>query len=369
MAFATNPYYSVITIDHTLVGGALTDFVLYLDDLPVDAYAEIHSTGKDIRFSDSTGVTEFAFDLRAIDTGAGTCEIMVKVPSVSAVTDTEIRIWYGDHTLSLYAASDTYGRNNVYTLFEAVYALSEETAGTTGSAVYIDRTGNGNDGSDYVSDTGTAGKIGSGQEFDGSNDEIAIPSTNFQTLTSGTVLFWAYPVSSVGTAVWSHGGATGISKISIIEIMNAYSGNFELRANMRDGATVLRDVKSTTTIPTSAWTHCAVSVDGSGIRFQVDGAPTGIITYNGTAANTSWFARLSTSANHTRIGVLRYNGINYRWFDGSLDEVWVSSAALSSNYISTLYESQDNAYGNFYTVGTKQTASAPVTFTPIICWF
>lgn len=355
MAFATNPYYSVLTIDHLLVGGALTDFVFYVDDLPADAFAEIHSTGKDIRFTDSTGTTELPFDLRAIDTTAGTCEIMVKVPSVSAVTDTDIRIYYGDHTLSLYAASDTYGRNNVYTLFEAVFALDENTAGATGVSIFIDRTGNGYTGKDYADATGTTGKVGEGTEFDGSNDYIEF-GANWTPVFPFSILMWISKDTD-GVVQLPFNSDTTVNRGARIQ----FQGSNIVRLQTYDGAGVTKQRDSASTITTAdGFTHLA-GVFRSITDFEAykNSASMGG-SMSGTGAGV-----VSTTPN----GIIGSNrGVN-AFFDGSIDEFWIAGSDLGSAYISTLYESQNAGFGTFYSVGTKQTNPLANAFTPIICWF
>jgi hypothetical protein len=48
------------------------------------------------------------------------------------------------------------------------------------------------------------------------------------------------------------------------------------------------------------------------------------------------------------------NNANTRLFNGSIDEIRVSSIARSSSWISTEYANQ-NSPSTFYTIGTEQT--------------
>ena len=364
MAFATNPYYSVITIDHTLVGGALTDFVLYLDDLPADAYAEIHSTGKDIRFSDSTGTTELAFDLRELDTGAGTCEIMVKIPSVSAVTDTDIRIYYGDHTLTAYDPVDTYGRNAVYSLFEAVFGLSEDLAGATGASIYIDRTGNGYTGTDYTDATGKTGKVGEGQEFDGSNDYI---SASFPSVVDGTILQWIRTDNVTNDRYIFYAGDSSTTN-RYVGIQMAYvSSQRRLRWLASPKGSLLVAGELATPIAISTWYHVAVEVtSGVGNSLFLNGVEQ-TLSYSVGSSSVDDFFNDVTTPDLMSFGCRFLSGSRFNFFNGFLDEIMISKAPLGDPYISTLYESQNAAFGTFYSVGTKQ-GGAP-TFTPLLMWF
>ena len=117
-----------LTIANGKVSGSdnLTNFVVLIthNDLPdevldSDVGTAPKSDGGDIRFtSDAGGANEIAFEIvhytQNSNPASATAEIYVKVPTVSHSTDTKIYMWWDNSSASAYSATDTYGRNNVW---------------------------------------------------------------------------------------------------------------------------------------------------------------------------------------------------------------------------------------------------------------
>ncbi|MCI0854579.1 MAG: DUF2341 domain-containing protein, partial [Chloroflexi bacterium] len=168
-------YRKQIIIQSSQVDTNLTNFPVYVDmaDLGSDFFANVKSDGGDIRITNSDGTTELAREVVEINTGAETGEIHFKADSLSSSGDTSFYIYYGNSGASDYAVTDPYGRNAVWSNgYAAVWHLEEETSGTGTANLYVDSTGNGNDGNDQVAATGQTGRLGSGQELDGAADYI-----------------------------------------------------------------------------------------------------------------------------------------------------------------------------------------------------
>lgn len=357
MPFSSNPYYSVITIDHTKLIGTVSDFLFFLDDLPADAYASIHSTGKDIRFSDATGTTELAFDIRAIDTSSGTCDIMVRVPSVSSVGDTEILIWYGDHGLSLYADTDTYGRNAVYAGKTQAFGLHESLGGATGASIYMDRTGNGYDGLDYVSSAPTS-RVGGACEFNpATNDCIEIVSS-WTPVFPISISGWIRPdVITLNINIYTSHGTTGTPygvriRLMIGKVAAEFwdgTGNTTSDLNRKTGGT---------TLTPGSWYHFSCVIRGANdITIYLNGSDDGG-TYLGSGTTIAGNPTLTA-----RIGCLVAGASE---FDGGIDEILVEESEIAEEYVYATYQNQLVGYGSFYTVGPK---TSNISFTPLINWY
>lgn len=354
MAFSSNPYYYEVDIDHTKIDASLTDFIFYIGSMPSAFFSRVHSTGKDIRVSNADGTAEFPIHLRHVDTGAETIRLFTRVSSVSLSADTRVRVWCGDHTLSLYAATDTYGRNAVYnTKLAAAFALSESASGTGTSDVYIDMTGNGNDGDDYVAATGKSGVVGDGQEFNGSSDYILFPSSGFQSIASGTIVAWVTPQTVNQAAIFDHSASIGTSNIWSLELANYNLGTFGIRLLCRVGGTTKYNVRGNTVMSTGVTYHISVSVDASGVRSVVNGVAETLTAYEGSSSNSDFWDDLGVSANLTRAGILRYSGSDFRPLDGYMDELWIGLTALSNEYSKALYLNQLDP-GSFYSVGVEK---------------
>ena len=123
--------------------------------------------------------------------------------------DTVFYVYYSNPAATGYAATDTYGRNNVWTNgYEAVYHLGETGSGVAGE--YADSTGNGFDAQGGAGSAGatpgvTTGVLGNAQDFDGGDDFIDTnqfaSDMNLDGNTPKTISAWAY------TEVFNEGGS------------------------------------------------------------------------------------------------------------------------------------------------------------------
>ena len=103
------------------------------------------------------------------DGAAGTLVAWVRLPLLEHDVDTVFYLAYGNSGINSpqATASDVWDSN-----FKGVWHMKEEAAGIGNTDVYKDSTANANHGDDDVSDTGQSGKIGGGQGFDGTDDQV-----------------------------------------------------------------------------------------------------------------------------------------------------------------------------------------------------
>ena len=138
--------------------------------------------------------------------------------------------------------------------------------------LYIDSTSNPNDGDDRVSATGQDGAIGSGQQFDGSDDYVDM----------GDVLDYG-KLDPVTYSAWVKTSDTGVQNIASKAIHN---GNFhgvwfDLESNgtvgffLYDSAGNEIAKVSTETFADDQWHHVAATYDGSD---SVNGITPGLFT-------------------------------------------------------------------------------------------
>jgi hypothetical protein len=125
-----------------------------------------NSNGWDIIFTDSGGTTQLAHELVSYDAVTGDLVVWVKIPTLSATSDTDIYMYYGksDMTCDPSNPAGVWDSN-----YKGVWHL-DETSGT-----HFDSTTNDNDGTAQggVNQNAT-GKIGGADDFDGSNDYVDI---------------------------------------------------------------------------------------------------------------------------------------------------------------------------------------------------
>ena len=147
-----------------------------------------HEVYVDIAAGD--GVTKLSHEIQSSDAATGTLLAWVKMPSLSAATNTSFYLYYGN--------SDAPNQQDVAGVrtngFAGVWHLGGSGSGTAGE--FKDSTANANygtggNGSASATPTQAAGKIGKAQQFDGSNDFVLVPShSSLQISSALTMSLW-----------------------------------------------------------------------------------------------------------------------------------------------------------------------------------
>ena len=187
-----------------------------------------------------------------------------------------------------------------------------------GSTV-ADSSGNGNTGTTNATTWTTAGRVGSALVFNGMTSWVTVPDSGTLDLQSAlTIEAWIYP--TVAPAGW----ATILAKEragGLVYYLHAGSYNPSPPATgivVPSGEQTLYGVAQ---LPANAWTHLAVTYDGTAQRMFVNGnqvsmrAQTGLVT-------------VSTGA--LRLGG---NGQFGEYFQGRIDEVRIYNRALTVDQI------------------------------------
>lgn len=176
-------HYITLTIENSQVDGTLTDFPPYLNLSDIDNGSSFWSTVKsdcgDIRFTLSDQATEIPREIVECDTSNKEGEIYFKVAgTLSATSNSDIYMFYGNPGASDYAVSDTYGAENTWTAYDAVYHFQDSDL--------LDSTSNSNDASasgftasSAMTDTQWGNGITMGGS--GSGDAINISSSNLSS--------------------------------------------------------------------------------------------------------------------------------------------------------------------------------------------
>ncbi|MCJ7604875.1 MAG: LamG domain-containing protein, partial [Dehalococcoidales bacterium] len=107
---------------------------------------------------------------------------------------------------------------------------------------------------------------------------------------------------------------------------------------------------STTKLSQDTWHHVVATYDQSDIRLYVDGIQ---------VASTAQTAALVPDTGSLIIGIETYGGLD-KGFDGTIDEVRISSSARDADWIQTTYNNVNNPV-NFISLGTEENSvTAPV---------
>lgn len=329
-----------ITIASGTVSEALTDWPLLLteDNLPALIFDDANADGSDIRASsDEAGTAELAVEVVSFDPVGDTAQIWVKVPSVSAVADTVIYLWFGDADATIPAADSAFGSQAVWDNdFAAVWHLEESGNGTAGE--YKDSTANANHGQGTAAPTRGTGKIGYGQDFAGSK---SITTSDFLGAGALTVECWFK----------CDGGSENYGALAA-QWGPPASASWDLRYNPTGKigwhlyATGESYRETNSTIADGAWHHIAGVADGINGLLYLDGVQQGLSFASGRN-------------NGTRSVTLGTDGDGNDWQEW-LDSIRISSVARSAAWIAADYASQSSP-GTFATAGAVTT----ITLNPV----
>lgn len=295
-----------------------------------------NANGYDIRpYADSALTSPLTYELVYYQATTGKLEMHVKIPTLSASTDTVIYLAFGDSGISTDGSSTSTWVSD----FVHVYHFPD---GSTLSMSDSSQQGNNltNNGL-----TATAGKADGGANGDGSAD-YAIKSSytgNLNGTSNASQSIWFktsnnsqpndYPVSLPGN---SGGGQNGFDL--------SFQGTSAPEANIVTSGGFLFNAISKT-YGDGNWHHFGHTYDGSLHKTFWDGVEELSQSLSGT---------LSMGANEINIG--RFGsfggGVGLGLFEGDMDEARTSAATWSPSWITADYNSQKDS-STFITWGTK----------------
>ena len=175
-------YRVQVTVNSASVGGVFSDFPISVNlaNLPAGFFTYVKTDGSDIRVTTSDGDTEVPFEVSTIDTTNSRGRLYFK-GAVSNVANTSYYIYFGNASASAYAATDTYGRNNVWVNQFNTRAVFHTDKTTT----ITDSTGNGFVGSTIGSPaTAVDATVGNVLDLDGTSQWVSIPGAIIDRTTS-----------------------------------------------------------------------------------------------------------------------------------------------------------------------------------------
>ena len=192
----------------------------------------------------------------------------------------------------------------------AAYSF-DEGSGTTANDV----SGNANHGT--ITGAGwTTGRFGQALSFDGVNDIINVLDSNSLDLTTEMTLeAWLRPAvagSSWRTAIFKQ--RPGNMAYSLYSKRNTDLPLGEITV----GTTTVKAVTGTSGLALNAWSHLALTYDGTNLRLYLNGAQVALTVTSGTIA---------TSTGPLTIGG---NPIWGEWFNGVMDEIRIYRRALTA---------------------------------------
>ena len=333
-------YMKAITINHGQVAAAQTNFpVLIVINDDHDLAAHARADGDDLVFTD-TGGNLLAFEIETSyqatggATGGTKARVWVNIPNLSSTTDTVVSLRYGNPSCSTSRQNApqvwTNGFAGVWHLGESASPARDSTANATSLA--------GNSGSTF----GAAGEIGNAVGFDGTTGFLTTDTGAALVLAGspGTISAWVYPTTLGGGARVCSIGTTGIAE----GYQLALAAPNKFRYGSSSGS-----VSSTSTLSSNTWQQIAAAWDGTSVQFYLQGAAAGTAAYAFYPQN-----------NGTTFNIGKSVWTPSAW-NGTVDEVRISSVTRSAGWVATEYNNQSNPSA-FAGLGSE--GSTPVVVTP-----
>ena len=304
------------------------------------------------KFADNHGDANY-MGVRRIELQGSEAIYNVKVPTIASGAGTDIYYYYdndhADNTTYIGAINTTAGGNVWDANFKAVYHMVDATTSTI-----VDSTSNSNDGTKKGANEPieAAGKVGQGQDFDGSNDYITLPSSNDLTPASGTAEILVKRTSSWAVDEWD-------ATLLWCKPNGTYNGNgYFISVDNRpdpDWAAVGVTWDSTEAItycyedpndfyPLDTYIHLAVKWTSGGAS---------AIYKNGVSQSiTDGFTSVTNSGDNSWIGFSSPT-YNSGFTDSEMDEIRISSVARPAAWIKATYNS---LWDTLLTYGSEENA-------------
>lgn len=320
-----------LTIDNTKVSGSsdLANFpvlVSFSSDTNLSANAK--TDGSDILFTDTKG-QQLTHEIEYYS--AGTLVAWVKIPSLSATADTVIYMYYGNSS-----ASGLENKTAVWSSdYRGVWHLSET------SGQHQDSTSNTNNSTAVtVATQGSAtGKIGGADDFASGNEVVIADSDSLDISGSFTAQAWVKADTIGGNGTWNSIIYKGGNSNYFLELTNTD----EIDAGFYGGGDWRSVITTNSPVSTGSFYHVAVVHDATAdtIKTYVNGVEKGSVSgiTQTPLVNTSTFT----------IGENFYN----ETFDGIIDEVRLSDAPKSVDWLLTEYNNQ-NSPTTFYATSHEE---------------
>lgn len=228
--------------------------------------------------------------------------------------------------LSIDTTSAPYSSLTGYWMFDC------DTSSTAYDTTASNYDGTYNNGAYYTTQNAL---YGSAATFDGTNDYVSWAS-NLITTTNFTISGWARMQGAGGGGnkenplFMQRDDTAGTNKSAINFFINSTlnASLFAIRSTGGDTQLVIYPVK-----PQNEWHYYAGVVNSTTISLYIDG-----VFVNSTVNTQS--GNYITSIDYIQLGRHRYGGVDYGYFNGSIDEVMIFNTALNSTQISDIYNNQ-----------------------------
>lgn len=317
-------YRQAIIVDPGITPANLTDFPLLVKvtDPGNGLFANALPSGQDIVFTKADGVTVLPREIEYFSS-TGTTELDAWVKTdLSSTAPTRLFMYYKGPAVA-----------NSTATWDASYRMVQhlEESGATPGA-YRDSTANANDGTPYRGTTITdlhtaAGRIEGAAAFNGSNDSVDLGAGSSLNVGQGTWEAWVYPTSLTdhdyhtvaAKGYWSSWWFGLYQRTGRIQLWTAGAAHYS------NGA-----------VAANQWSHIAATWDGSTIKYYINGQPDSQTAETRAPVSNTLAAHLGVDYFGAGNPTLSYP------FTGTIDEVRISDAARSAEWIKASYNNQSS---------------------------
>lgn len=338
-------YYRSITIDHTKCGsGDSTNFPVLISGTysylatVANGGKVTSSSGYDIQFYSDSGLTT-ALKFQRVNwvAASGLCEFWVKVPTVSASTDTVIYIKYGDSSVTTdqQDAPSTWDSN-----YKGVWLLGD---GATLSL--SDSTSNANTLTNIGSCAATTGiNNGGAVQINAGGSGQGLSPSNISGIGDFTWSAWGYATTNGTNAglLWADDHpASPRSGVGLKTYRGASSAGAIEGYNGAGGGTF----NTFTAQSLNTWHYYVLRRTGSTISLRIDGS--------GSDAVSGTMGSGSITLSNIYFGLHYYSGaIQEKDYQGKIGQVKLSTTFRSDSWLTSSYNNQ-NSPSTFYTLGSE----------------
>ena len=360
-------YRKPITINGSQVQGTVTNFPVLINITDTDLKNHAQNDGGDIVFTNAANTVRYDHEIEKFVTSTGELVAWVEIDSLSAGSDKDIYMWYGNPTCAnqwhIEATWDEGGSNN----YKLVQHLQEDPANT--DPAFKDSTSSNNDGTDYGAITSSdqiTGKIDGSLDFDKTeHDYVRVDgSSSLDLTTTITIEAWVKhkSVSDIPDKIFHYRrtGTSGGLAAYQFRFGNAAGNNGKRLIFQTNTATAgwQHAYSNSDVIIDTDWHYYAATASGGTVVLYLDGE---------VIASTGGVAATFDDGDRGYIGA-RVESNEY--IDASFDELRISASVRSGDWISTTYNNLHSP-STFYTVGSEDYVypAQPVPDLPAIILF
>ncbi|MBN2087194.1 hypothetical protein JW758_02500 [Candidatus Peregrinibacteria bacterium] len=350
--------YFEFNTESSQIPGDITGYPIYLD---LSQLGDGHqfwtdydaTTDNDLIITNADGSVQYPVEVVFIDesTTPNTGEIYFKPPTLDGDADTTYRLYYDNPSISAQpAVTATYGRNNVWTNYIAVYHLNETLVTNAVNAQGTTAINGVPESNMTAADSLTAAncKVGHCIDFDSDgNSTIVAPDNTALEPTSISVSAWIY--RNGGQDTWAKPlwyGANDPSPWGVYGFEFIDTSDTNLGWKIQNSASTAPTI-SGSNIPDTSWSHIYGTYTSGDMKYYVNGSSVGTDTITGSLTGYA-------GTNGLALGGKDAGTTGDQEFLGRIDEVRIANNANTrdTNYLLTEYNNT-NTPGSFITFSSS----------------